>query len=466
VAVPLLDSTTVVVTLLPDTPEGMALTTTPGSENSTLRLAVAVLFAPLLSGVALLTALLALRVTVAVSLGTVVVKLRGTLAPGARSPTAKACTTPLLSVTVPVTAVAVAAVAPLALLVKVAVTVTTEPAGALAGRVTAVVTSANSATPTWVLVLLALLLSGTVGAVTLAVTVEPVAVTGTVMGAVVLLWAGARVTGARLLATPLITTCGVKVTVAAPLLDSTTVVVTLLPDTPEGMALTNTPGSENSTLRLAVAVLFAPLLSGVALATTLPAVRAAVAVSLGTVVVKLRGALAPGARSPTAKACTTPLLSVTVPVTAVAVAAVAPLALLVKVAVTVTTEPAGALAGRVTAVVTSANSTARVAVPVLLALTRSAVVVVTVLVALSTVVAVVAGTVVVKFCTELAPGARLPATKARTSPLDKVTVPATAVAVVAVPPAVLLRLVKVTVPETTDPAGALAGRLTVDATSA
>jgi hypothetical protein len=48
------------------------------------------------------------------------------------------------------------------------------------------------------------------------------------------------------------------------------------------------------------------------------------------------------------------LLSVTVPTLALAVVAVAPLATLLKVTVTLTTEPTGALAGSATCVVTSA----------------------------------------------------------------------------------------------------------------
>jgi len=199
---------------------------------------------------------------------------------------------------VPTTALAVLAPAPTALLVKVTVTVTTEPAGALAGSCTVVVTSASSTPLTWVLVLFALLLSATLGAVTLAVTVPPVAVRTTLMGALVAVWPGASVTGAKVLVTPLTTICGVKVTVALPLFDRVTVVVTVLPGVPLGIGLTTTPGSLNSTVSAAVAVLFALLLSGVAVATVLVAFRLVLPRLFGTVVVKLWTTLAPGASWP------------------------------------------------------------------------------------------------------------------------------------------------------------------------
>lgn len=62
---------------------------------------------------------------------------------------------------------------------------------------------------------------------------------------------------------------------------------------------------------------------------------------------------------------TSPLDSVTVPTVALAVVAVPPLALLLKVAVTAMTDPAGALVGRFTVVVTSATCTTPVCTPIL-----------------------------------------------------------------------------------------------------
>ncbi len=196
----------------------------------------------------------------------------------------------------PTTALAVAPAA--ALLPKVTVTVTTLPATAFTGKSTTVVTSARITPLTWVLVLFALLLSATLGAVTLAVTVPPLAVRTTLIGALVAVCPGASVTGARVLVTPLTTSCGVKVTVALPLLDRVTVVVTVLPGVPLGIGLTTTPGSLKSTTRLSVPVLFAGFDSGVAVATVLVAFRLVRAVLFGTVVVKLWTTLAPGASWP------------------------------------------------------------------------------------------------------------------------------------------------------------------------
>ena len=113
-----------------------------------------------------------------------------------------------------------------------------------------------------------------------------------------LVWPGASVTGARLVTTPLITTCGVKVTVALPLLLRVSVVVTVVPGLPEGIGLTATPGSASSTTSVSVPVLLVLLLSGVLVATVLVALSAALALLLGTVVVKLCTTLAPGARLP------------------------------------------------------------------------------------------------------------------------------------------------------------------------
>ena len=101
------------------------------------------------------------------------------------------------------------------------------------------------------------------------------------------------------------------------------------------------------------------------MATVLVAARVGLAVLFGAVVVKVVVKLAPGARLPgTVKVLTSPLLKVTVPITALAVAVA--LALLVKLTVAVTTEPPGALAGRSMAVVTSAKLTVTVAVELLL----------------------------------------------------------------------------------------------------
>ena len=210
VVLPLLERVTVVVTVVPGLPEGIGFTSTPGSLNSGVVcsppawLSTSLLLAVLLSGVVVATVLVASS-TAPIVLGTVVVKVCVTLAPGARSPTVKVRTSPLLRVTVPTVALAVVPAA--ALLVKVTVTVTTLPAGAVVGRSTSVLTSANCAPPSSVSVLLAGLLSGTLGAVTLAVTVAPVVVSGTVIGAL-WVWPGASVTGASVVVTPLITTTG------------------------------------------------------------------------------------------------------------------------------------------------------------------------------------------------------------------------------------------------------------------
>ena len=175
---------TVVVTVLPGVPDGNGLTLTPGSANSTSSDAAAVeLFAALLSGEIVATVLVAPRIVVPSVRGTVVVKVCVLLAPGVRLPTVKVCTSLLDNVTVPVTTEAAVPADPL--LEKVTVPETTEPAGALPGRATVVVSSANSAPLTLVSVLFAPLLSGTVAAVTMAVTVPPVAVIGTVIGALV-----------------------------------------------------------------------------------------------------------------------------------------------------------------------------------------------------------------------------------------------------------------------------------------
>jgi len=97
--------------------------------------------------------------------------------------------------------------------------------------------------------------------------------------------------------------------------------------------------------------------------------------------------------------------------------------------------------------------TAMDAVLVLFAVLLSSVVVETVLVALR----VVVPTVVVNVCTLLWPGVRVPTVKVFASPLDRVTPPVTANAAVPADAS----LVKVTVPLTTEPAGALAGSKTV-----
>lgn len=214
--------------------------------------------------------------------------------------------------------------------------------------------------------LLSRLRSGTLGAVTLAVTVPPVAVIGTVMGALVAVAPGASVTAASSVgAPPLTTTSGVNVTVVLPLLDSVSVVTTDTPSSALGMAFTTTPGSLNSTLRLPeTAVLLPTLLSGVVEVTMLDALSTAVAVMEGTVVVNVCVLLWPGASVPAVKGFTSPLDSVTEPVTTCA--AVPELALLVKVTVPLATEPAGALPGSTTEVNKSAYTTPLSAVAVLL----------------------------------------------------------------------------------------------------
>jgi hypothetical protein len=112
---------------------------------------------------------------------------------------------------------------------------------------------------------------------------------------------------------------------------------------------------------VSLALLLAVLVSGVAVATVLVPTKVGVAVLLGTVAVKLKGPLvAPGARLPTVKVRISPLLRVTVPITAVAVAVA--VALLVKLTVPVTIEPPGALAGRSMIVVTSETKTPNTAV--------------------------------------------------------------------------------------------------------
>ncbi|WP_310566995.1 hypothetical protein [Hydrogenophaga sp.] len=79
------------------------------------------------------------------------------------------------------------------------------------------------------------LLSGAVAAVTLAVTVAPVAFSGTVIGALLTVCPGASVTGASVVVLPLTRICGTNVTVTLPLLDSVTVVVTVEPTAPLGI---------------------------------------------------------------------------------------------------------------------------------------------------------------------------------------------------------------------------------------
>jgi hypothetical protein len=194
----------------------------------------------------------------------------------------------------------------------------------------------------------------------LAVTVAPVVVSGTVIGALCVLCPGASVTAARVVVTPLTTTTGVKVTVVLPLLLKVTVVVTVVPGLPEGIGLTCTPGSLNSGVScsppawLSTSLLFAVLDSGVGVATVLVP-SSTVPVVFGTVVVKVLVTLAPGARSPRVKVCTSSVGQGHRAHHRAGRRGRAPLALLVKVTVTVTTLPAGALAGRSTSVVTSAN---------------------------------------------------------------------------------------------------------------
>ena len=106
---------------------------------------MAVLFAVLASGEAVVTTLVALSVAVPGVAGSVVVNVFTLLVPGARLPTAKARTSPLDSVTVPLTPVATP---PVALFVKVTVPLITEPAGAPTGNCNVVPTSARPATTT------------------------------------------------------------------------------------------------------------------------------------------------------------------------------------------------------------------------------------------------------------------------------------------------------------------------------
>ena len=106
----------------------------------------------------------------------------------------------------------------------------------------AVVTSASKVPVVWVLLLLAGLVSATLGAVTAAVTVAPAAVMVTVTATD---WVapGARVTAPCGTLTPLTRITGVKVTVVEPLLLRVTVAVTVEPGVPAGIGLTRTAGS-------------------------------------------------------------------------------------------------------------------------------------------------------------------------------------------------------------------------------
>jgi hypothetical protein len=148
------------------------------------KLAVAVLFKVLLSGMELLVTLL---VTVAplVSTGTLTVTL--VVAPGAKL-TLTVCTTTPLTVMV---AVKVAVALPL--LVNVTVPLTVVPAGALPGRVTLVVKSGCRPLKVAVAVLLVSVVSGMLVVPTLAVTVLPPACTVSTGACVVVLCAGLKV---------------------------------------------------------------------------------------------------------------------------------------------------------------------------------------------------------------------------------------------------------------------------------
>ncbi|WP_310566994.1 hypothetical protein, partial [Hydrogenophaga sp.] len=321
VALPLLDRVTVVVTVLPTAPEGIGWTFTPGSLSRPVPVSVSLLFVLLLSGTLGAVTLAVTVAPVAVS-GTVIGALL-VLWPGASVTLVNVVLTPLTTTTgVKVTVV-------LPLLLRVTVVVTVLPAAPEGMGWTFTPGSLSRPVPVSVSLLFVLLLSGTLGAVTLAVTVAPVAVSGTVIGALLVLWPGASVTLVNVVLTPLTTTTGVKVTVVLPLLLKVTVVVTVLPTAPAGMGWTFTPGSLNRPAPPSVSLLLAVLLSGTLGLVTLAVTVAPVAVS-GTVI----GALLivwPGASVTLVNVVLTPLTTTT----GVKVTVVLPLLLKVTVVVTV-----------------------------------------------------------------------------------------------------------------------------------
>jgi hypothetical protein len=229
------------------------------------------------------------------------------------------------------------------------VLLTVVPAGALAGRATVVLTLASSGVRDLLSVLLAVVVSGTLVVLTPAVTVAPLVVTPTVC-TVLVLAPGARVTGAKVVVTPLITTVGVKVTVALPLLVNVMVELTVVPAGALAGRATVVLTSASSGVSVRVCVLSAKVVSGTVEPLAPPVTVAPLKLTPTGCTVLV---LAPGARVTGTKVVVTPLI------TTVGVKVVVAEPVLVKLMVLLTVVPAGALAGRATVVLTLASKTVR-----------------------------------------------------------------------------------------------------------